>query len=124
MDEGHRWGDAPLRAMVLGIFATPSTVLRLDEFDYLHPNVDYNYQKGVCLRNDFTFHPVFVCRTFGCHIYASAEQAAEWRQIVAKGECLLVSTHLQASLFVYPSRGPPASNQELHTVWLVQNWEM
>jgi hypothetical protein len=32
----HRWGDAPLRYMTLGLFARPDQVL-LRDFDYQHP---------------------------------------------------------------------------------------
>jgi hypothetical protein len=34
----YRWGDAPLRAMLLGMLATPDQVYQLTEFDYVHPS--------------------------------------------------------------------------------------
>jgi hypothetical protein len=33
----HRWGDAPLRAMVLGLFAAEEGVRAISEFEYIHP---------------------------------------------------------------------------------------
>eukprot|EP01062_Namystynia_karyoxenos_P051680 TRINITY_DN40702_c0_g1_i1.p1 TRINITY_DN40702_c0_g1~~TRINITY_DN40702_c0_g1_i1.p1 ORF type:complete len:493 (+),score=49.75 TRINITY_DN40702_c0_g1_i1:84-1562(+) len=32
----HRWGDAPLRALTIGLFASPSEVVHFNDFNYRH----------------------------------------------------------------------------------------
>jgi hypothetical protein len=75
----HRWGDAPLRAMVLGLFATEMTVRHISEFEYIHPAGALSWSKYKAINasvknNQFEF------------------VASAWKQEPAKGECSVVNS--------------------------------
>eukprot|EP01062_Namystynia_karyoxenos_P072248 TRINITY_DN6824_c0_g2_i1.p1 TRINITY_DN6824_c0_g2~~TRINITY_DN6824_c0_g2_i1.p1 ORF type:complete len:591 (+),score=89.70 TRINITY_DN6824_c0_g2_i1:179-1774(+) len=54
----RRWGDAPLRALTLGLFASPEDVLFLDDFDYRHGREDARtLHKGHGMRLHWKMRP-------------------------------------------------------------------
>lgn len=69
----YRWGDAPLRAMLLGVFATASQVYQLNEFDYVHPSSSLHLngkKKEVC--SVFLFEPLqFIFLVLLCFFFFS-----------------------------------------------------